>query len=446
MNGEVAGTPAEVVLDVAQPLSRVTEGCFGEDVPSSGTSVRIPTPQGEYEVAEVISFSGARIGGRRLGELRAALDEGDACEVTVGSEVLTPYALEIDPARRVLRILPTRARADYAAQVRAMGSEGPDEIHLLELLRDPEGDWPLLAARVSQESNVLTGPFVVSTAAAETVVASSASESAGLERGPAFMRELGVPAGRKLPPNLGGNAIWANRIELAPGFGFREVIVGVDEGWKGSAVGVLGGDVWGRFHATVDPAAGVLFLRRPRVVGIGTRQRCAVPEGDAREEACFVLEQREAADGVEVVTTVWRDLPKGARVYLDPVDSEGRPIGAMCRVGMTFPEGERGVSAAHHLPWEAMAKTVPECAQELAQLASFRFSLMEEEPLDECPGTCAFAEGMMSQRVSCECVGSSYAPSSEMEQRMRELHRKLNPHRREQKAPPPAPDEPEDPQ
>ena len=423
VEGEVAGVPAVVVLDIAQPLSRVTRKCFGEDQPPSGTTVRVPTPQGEHVDEEVVFFSGTRIGGRRLGELRAALDDGDTCEVTVGSDVLNPYALELDPARWVVRILPTRPRIDYVEQVRATEADGPDELRIFELLRDPTGDWPLLAARVQQGSKVLTGPFVVSTAVSETALASQAAAQAGLEPGP----------------------VWIDRIELAPGFGFHERVVGLEEGWKGSAVGVLGGDVWGRFHATFDPAAGVLLLRRPRVVGSGARQRCATTGAAPREEACFVLEQRKVGDGIEVITSIWRDLPEGAHVFFEALGPDGQPVGGMCQVGMTFPAGDRGMSAAHRLPWEELAESVPECAQELAQARSFRFSLMEDAPLAECAGTCAFAQGMLSQRVSCECTGSAYNPAGEMDPRLMELYRDLQRHRRDPKRPPPDPDEPSDP-
>ncbi len=445
VNGEVAGVSAAVVLDIAQPISRVTKACFGEDVPSSSATVQIPTPQGGHDAAEVLFFSGARIGGRRLGELRAALDDGDDCEVTVGSDVLAPYALELDPAQRVVRFLPSRTRADYVEQVRATGEEGPDELRLFELLRDPTGDWPLIAVRVAQGPNVLTGPFVVSTASSETALASKAAEQAGLQPGPAFLRELGVPDGRKLPANLGGNAVWTDRIELAPGFGFHERVVGLEHRWNGSAVGVLGGDVWGRFHSTFDPAAGVLLLRRPRVVGSGTRQRCATAGTNPREEACFVLEQREVGEGIEVISSIWRDLPEGAQVYFDALGPDGQPVGGLCRVGMTFPAGDRGMSAAHRVPWESMAESVPECAQELAQARAYRFSLMEDTPLEECSGTCVFAQGMLSERVSCECAGSAYNPAGELDPRLMELYRDMQRNRRERRGPPPDPDEPADP-
>jgi hypothetical protein len=426
VDGEVAGLEATVVLDVAQPITLVSTGCFGQELPKTATFVRYLEPGGELREAPEISLLRARVGDRRLGSRRVALYEDDErCMLVVGNDVLAPYALEVDPSTRRIRITRSRPRADYAAvALAAAGQPGQGlEHHLLDLVRDPKNDWPLLGVRMRQDRAVLTGTFVLSTGQSETVVGQAQARSVGLRPGPDFVRELGVPDDIALPKNLGGNTYSLDRLELSPGFGVRFVGVQALDEWKGEGIiGVVGGDVWGRFIAVIDAAAGVLVLKRPRVFASGDRQRCA-GQGGPSEEACFVLHQEDVEGGVDLVATLWRELPRGARVYLDVLDAQGQALSTTCRVGLSFGRSDRGITAAHRIPWQGLTRSLPSCADQLSSAAQVRFSLWEEEAHDACPGNCAFVQDSLSYRVSCECQGGALAGMGEAERKFIEMYR-----------------------
>src|SRR5689334_969793 len=61
VDGDLNGTPAEVVFDVASPMSRVAKGCF-EEPPSTGGTVRIPRPDGETDAAAEVLVQGLTFG------------------------------------------------------------------------------------------------------------------------------------------------------------------------------------------------------------------------------------------------------------------------------------------------------------------------------------------------------------------------------------------------
>ena len=50
-----------------------------------------------------------------------------------------------------------------------------------------------------------------------------------------------------------------------------------------------------------------------------------------------------------------------------------------------------------------MTESMPECAASLAKASNATFSMYEEGPLAQCPGTCAFAEDALTRRISCAC-------------------------------------------
>src|ERR1700694_1992993 len=100
LDGDVGGTPAEVLLDVASPLTTVTTACFiGRDDPRATKRVQIPQVNGKpLEVPEIVLAS-ARMGRLELAPRRAGLIASDArCVLTLGSDALWPDALETDPA------------------------------------------------------------------------------------------------------------------------------------------------------------------------------------------------------------------------------------------------------------------------------------------------------------------------------------------------------------
>ncbi len=450
VDGLVGDVPASVVLDVAQPISGVSTGCFGPELPKTTTFVRYPEPGGGWQEAPQIALPPSRLGARRVGGRDVALYEDDGrCVLVLGNDFLAPYALEVDPATRTLRILRSRTRAEWVTEAADEGARGSGiEQHLLELTRDPQTDWPLLAARLWQGDAKLVGTFVLSTGQPDTLVSQKAAREVGLQPGPDFIRELGVPEDLTLPRTLGGNAFSLDRLELTPGFGVRFASAEGVEQWEGQGVlGVIGGDVWGRFHTVIDAGAGVLVLRRPRLFASGTRQRCARPDGAPNEEACFVLHQRDTDEGVQFVVTMWRELPRGGRVYLDVLDAKGESTSATCRVGMSFARSDRGVSAAHPLPWDGLTRAMPGCAEGLGAAARVRFSLWEEEPLDACPGTCAFVQDVLTHRVSCACQGGALAAMGDAEQRFLEMYKGILERRGEEgdEEEDPHGDEPEDP-
>lgn len=423
VEGSVGARQAEVLLEVAQPIALVTTGCF-DRVPSSDTQVRYPRPQGGFGDAKELELGNARIGPRRLGPVRAAVLEGDVCELTLGSDVLSRYALEVDPTSRTVTFLKPATRESYAQRAAASSEY---EQHVIELVRDPAADWPMLAARVNQDSQRLTGAFVLTTSSASSMLDHAAASDADLVLGPDFFRKLGVPPNVPIPKNIGGNLYSIDQLELTPGFGLWRVPFESSAEWKNpSAIGTLGGDVWGRFLATIDVSADTLFLRRPKLVASEGRQRCATGKpGEASEEACFVLHQRDLPDsGVEVVTTVWRELRNGGQLHLALLDAKGEPIGGACQVGMSFAPSDRGATSAHRVPWSGLERALPQCASNFAKAAQVRFDMWDEGPLSACPGTCAFARDLTG-KVACECQGNAPGLMGDAERRFMELYQDL---------------------
>jgi hypothetical protein len=442
--GAVEDTPAEVVFDLASPMTTVTAACF-EEPQESHRVVRFPTPSGQWAELREISLRSARVGSLRLGTRPAAVWVGPrSCELTLGMDVLAPYALEVDPLERTMRISRSKERGEYASQVEAKGAA--DEVHLLELSRHPATDWPLVTLRLRQPGVDLVGPFIVSTREPHSVVSDAAAHQAGLKPGADLLKDLDLPAGASVPPPLMAPGYPVEGMELAPGFSLKWDAVVADTKWNNAgAVGMIGSDVWGRFYATFDVHAGVLVLRRPRVFASGDRQRCALGASPT-EESCFQLRTSHAeGKPLEVVGIVWRDLPEGARVYLEPLGADGAPLQLACRVGLTFDRAERGASTEHVLPWDGLQKALPDCAAELHRVNAFALGLFEEGALAECPGECAFVQELLTQRVTCECAPQLWGGGTESEARFLKLYRQLLERVRKSGAKPPAEEpEPED--
>lgn len=233
-------------------------------------------------------------------------------------------------------------------------------------------------------------------------------------------------------------------LELAPGVSLREAVVRVERGWRGGGIrGTLGGDVWGRFHATIDVGARVLVLRRPRAVVAGGRQQCE-RNGLLSEESCFSLYGWRDADGLNVAGTVWKDLPEGGRLYLDLLDPQGKPLSADCRLGLSFSAADRGAGTVHTLPWPGLADAAPSCAALLESAQSVAPGLFDEGELPDCPGACAFVQSVVSGRALCECHAPLGSKEAEAERRFFDLLRRLQREGRVPTSPLPAEPEPED--
>lgn len=390
VQGSMGGKPVPVLLDVDRPLSLVATGCF-EKPPKSEGKVRAPEPNGMKQWA-MVPLPGLRVGDVSLPGLAAGLTGDKVCSVTLGTDVLAPYALTVEPLRREVTFTPSRSREAYTAELTAADADPSLETHLLELSREPTGDWPMLAVRVTQGEAKLTGPFVLATRDPFSRLAVGPAEAQGL-------RPLETVAG------LPVRAVPVDSVEVAEGVGVRPLIFETGVWTSPSSLGRLGPDVWGHFRATIDAQAGVLLLRRPRVLASGERQRCAKPGTESfDDESCYALYTRGESDGtLSVSVTVYRDLPEGGQLHVEPLGEDGKPLQAGCSVGFTFMPTSRGATTQHSIPWPSLAQSMPECYAQLSAARGYALELFEEENLPECPLTCAFVQEPMARHPVCEC-------------------------------------------
>ncbi|WP_240360415.1 hypothetical protein [Pyxidicoccus caerfyrddinensis] len=444
--GRLGTHAVPVVLDVARPLSLVSKGCFEGLLPAPEGTVRAPEPAGGFRSWPVVRLPAFSVGPVVSPMRTAGLSGERACAVTLGADVLEPYALTVDPLRREVTFSASRAREAYAAE--AAASDAAREVHVVELSREPLGDWPLLAARVRQGEADLTGPFVLGSREPFSRLAVGPAEAQGLQ-------PLETAA------NLPARTFAVDAVEVSEGVGARPLVVEAAGRWDSpSSLGRLGPDVWGRFTATLDAKGGALVLRRPRVgppvappasaepplasgpapssapsvgapaasvsppapaasapTSVGAsppapgappapaeRQRCASPGGTYSEEACYGLHVRREPDGsVSVSGAVYRDLPEGGRLHLEPVGADGQRLETGCGVGLSFPSTSRGLTTQHRLPWTSLAQALPACHAALATATGFTLALFEEGRQPECPTACAFVTEAASRRTVCEC-------------------------------------------
>jgi hypothetical protein len=203
-----------------------------------------------------------------------------------------------------------------------------------------------------------------------------------------------------------------------------------------TAQGVLGADVWGRFNTIIDLTSRVVVLHRPRVLMSGERAQCE-RGGQISEEACFEFVQRKSAQGFEVGAAVWRALPQGAHLTLDLAGVATAP----CRVGFTFSPSDRGRSTFHELPWSRLRQVMPECAAALSSATGITPGLFDDAALPGCPGTCAFAQDLETNRLTCECQATHASLDEGAEKELLRLYRSLL-----EKTRPSAEPEPSDPE
>ncbi|MCU0701487.1 MAG: hypothetical protein MUC96_33670 [Myxococcaceae bacterium] len=431
--GAVFERPAEVTLDVTRELSVVTTGCL--DTPMvSATRVKVVDPLGAETVFPITRLAGLTVAGRRLRPMEAGLAEAQACSVTLGMDMLTGAALEVDVARRLVRFVASRPRSEWLATLEARGGEA----QVLELTRDPLHDWPLLAVRLTQGQSQLTGAFLLSTTERSSRVFDEPARAAGFSIGSELLQALDLPKGVELPAELAAfSGLAVDRAELAPGVGAQSMSFLLAKGSPRLGVlGLVAADLWGRFEATLDVTSGTLVLHRPRVLTSGSRSQCARGDGTPTEDACFELFQERRAKGLVVTATVWRPLAQGGRLYFDFPG-----LSPVCRMGVTFDAGDRGRSTQHLLPWPRLFETMKACAESVAPATQASLGLFEDAPLPECPGVCAFAQDLRTGRVNCECqpgpVGLSGASQRAVLDRLRALLKQ------EKSAPPVEPADPE---
>ncbi|QDF03005.1 hypothetical protein BHS04_07185 [Myxococcus xanthus] len=390
--GQLGTRPVPVVLDVARPLSLVSRGCFDGALPAPEGTIRAPEPAGGFRSWPVVPLPAFSVGPVRSPVRTAGLSGEKVCSVTLGADVLEFYALTVDPLRREVTFTASRPRADYAAE--ATATEASREVHVVELSREPLGDWPLLAARMTQGGAELTGPFVLGSREPFSRVSVRLAEAQGLQP---------LETAANLPPRT----FALDAVEVAEGLGVRPLVVEAAGRWDSpSSLGRLGPDVWGRFTATLDAKGGALVLRRPRVrtsEGSAT-SHCAAPDGTFREEACYGLHVRREPDGsVSISGAVYRDLPEGGRLHLEPLGPDGQKLVSGCGVGLSFPPTSRGLTTQHRVPWRSLAQTLPACHAALSTARDFTLGLFEDGRQPECPTACAFVTETASRRTVCEC-------------------------------------------
>lgn len=396
--GKVDEIDAEVLLDSASPITISTEGCFAARAELTRREVSQPLPEGGAEQLPTARLSGLQLGGLRYRPIEVGLVRGTRCAVALGTDVLGPYALEVDVSRREVKFSAPRPRAEYArlAASRWAGAEAV----LLELTKEPRHDWPLVAVRLLRGGQSLTVPFVVSTREPVSVLSDEAGDATGLK--PLTDRVWGFDA-----------------LELSPGVQVKEVLL-KGRPWKGQlAKGLLGADILGRFHFVLDVPAGVLVLHRPRVVASADRVQCQLG-GALDEESCFELDLHKVQGGFSTSVGVWKALPRGGTLHLDLIGPGGERLTSACALGFAFSPTDRGATTQHDFPWPRLKSKVPACAEALKGAERLRPGLFEEAPLAECPGNCAFALDTHTRRLTCECAADPFGQSPLLMQALRQ--------------------------
>jgi hypothetical protein len=279
----------------------------------------------------------------------------------------------------------------------------------IALSRDPQTDWPLLAVRVVQGQYQLTGPLALQTDSTRTHLGKKAATEAGLRTALDLLGSLDLKLKLPVSKDVVGTFVTPDAVELAPGVSLPKLDVSLLADWdRQSPLGTLGTDGWGRFDAVIDPSSHALWLSRPRRVGKGAGMRCGA-EGDSKAAACFQLDSQRQANATRAVVTIWRNLPKGGRVELEPVGKDGKVMEASCRVGITFSPQPGGASLAQTFPWPSLQRALPECAQALAKADRLQFAIWSEGVDRTCPGSCAFASEPQTGRTVCSCEKSPEA-------------------------------------
>jgi len=399
VDGSVDEGPADIVLDVASAITTVSSGCLPSGS-AGNSSVGIRQVDGTMLDAPEIALPPARIGSRRIGTRPVAVIPGERrCVLSLGTDVLSAYAIHFDPERHSVGLTDALPKRRYLEEA----FPPTEEVHVVELARHPETDWPLLSARLRQGSAEITATFILSSRLRQSTLSEDEFRTSGFRPAPdQSEKSAGADLARRVGRELA--RFMVDSLELAPGLGVHHLPIRVEPRWRNpAAVGMMGSDVWGRYRSTIDLQAGVLILRRPKASSAGGRQLCPSADGAASEEACFVLHAAKLGDSLSAVGAVWRDLPEGGRLYVDLIDRQGRPLQSVCQFGLSFPPGERGFSIRRDFPWPAVEKALPECAEVVHQADGFSLSLFEEGLLTECQGQCAFVRRRAGRRVLCAC-------------------------------------------
>lgn len=415
VSGAVEGVEAEISFDPSQPVSFVTSKCVPD--PLFVARISVPDAFGPDEAFPITRVFGLQVGSTRFRTFEAAVAAGKSCVVVLGAPELKELALEVDPVARSVRFRPSQPKEKWAAEAEATGQDA----QVFALTKDPRFDWPLMPVRVRQGPTPFDLTMLFSLREPRSRVFDDWARAAGMKPGLELLDGLALPKGLELPPELSQlrGYTW-DSLEFAPGFGLAVGSLEVEPGSPPHALqGLIGADAWSRFFMVYDVGSSVVMLRRPRVFVSGSQAKCE-RGGAVSEEACFEVSAKPSGDGVDVTAMVWRPLPRGAQLSLDLTGGTGT-----CRLGFTFSPGDRGRGTHHHFPWKKLGESVPGCAEAFKGVTAVSPGLLEESPLAECPGVCAYARDSFTGRLSCECQPGVRTADGEAEKRLLELFKKM---------------------
>lgn len=392
IDGAVGGRAAVVRLAVEEPLSRVTAGCF-ETPPevvarvdthllATGGGVDAGTAAASSRSQEAVIAPQVRLGDRTLGDVQALSDPGADCTLTLGSEVLLAFVLEVNPGARTVTFHP---------QFPPTPPFRSEESVVLDLTRDPTTDRASLAVQLETRGAPLTVPMVLGTATGAVEVSSA--------------------VGRALAgADAGGRVLALSALAFAPDWVLRHVDAVVDGApGQGPAPdgaeplpqspsvtdprpvrpGLLGAQSWGHYRVLIDLRGQHLVLyRRPPPV-----------EGQAGPQSWTHLSSDSTATGSRVRLITWEMLPAGGVVPLEPSRARLRS----CRVGLTLAPEDPGATLEVTVPWPGLERELPGCAKELAAVPAWSGELDPSGP-KPCTGTCIYAQEVESGRTVCSCA------------------------------------------
>ncbi len=392
LDGSVAGHPATIHLAVEEPFSRVTEGCFesppevlaqvrtpGSSMASSDAGAPPPALEKQVLAADV------RLGQRILGDVHALLDSAGRCELTLGSEVLVGFVLEVEPGARTVTFhsdMPPPPKFEAEQSV------------VLELTLDPQTDRPSLAVQLGTAGAPLTLPMVLATAAARVQL----TEAAG--------RAL---AGSEAPsPGVGRGWVALRWLAMAPGWELHHVVASVQQEQASpsagapnpalTSFGLLGADGWGHYRSLINLRGRQLVLyRRPPPV-----------EEGAGPQSWTHLSSQSTPTGTLLRFISWQTLERGGQVPLEPVHGAVRS----CRVGLTLGPEDPGYGLEVAIPWPGLQEALPECAKELAAVPAWTGELGTSAAQRPCSGNCLYAQALPSGRTVCACSSRPNVPPS----------------------------------
>jgi len=411
-SASVDGIAAQLMFDPSQPVSFITSGCGAQrDVVAQ---VKVPDPFGPDESYPLTQISDLAVGGKRFRSFEAAMAQGNTCVIVLGQRELGNVAIEVNPATRVMRFRAPQTRKQWVEELAKRGGDA----QVMEVTREPRTDWPMIPLRVRQGQTRFDATMLLSLSESKTRLFEKPVREAGLKPGLELLQGLPMP---KEPPKefaqLKGLAF--DSLEFAPGFGVTDGMMDLEQGAPPHAAqGVLGADVWSHFVTTWDVKENVLVLWRPRVFISGGRAKCE-RDGVTSAENCFELHSTISQGQLNATAMVWSPLPRGAELTLDIAGGENT-----CSVGFTFAPGDRGVSTHHTFAWGKLRESMPGCANAFAAATTATPGMLEEDPLEECPGVCAWARENLTGRLSCECQPGVKTATGDARKQLLELYRR----------------------